>query len=585
MIKLRERRSACEPWRVRLVVAGCLLAFASLLGGASWRTQMQGDMLVSESESRYIDRVTLNGERGVIWDRNGRPLAMSSVVYSASVNPILYRRWAAKAGSERSEKAAALMGESLGVGRERMDEVLGRDDGFAYLRHNMSKERMLGVAGLGLPHLSFEKRYRRFYPSAQEAAHVTGFIDREGIGRAGVEAAFDGTLAPVAGEGHVLRTTAGDVLELLCKTPAEDGEQVVLTIDSRLQYFASVALSWTLDRHEAETASLVLMDVRTGDILALANVPTFNPNSIGGEVSVRRNRAVQDLIEPGSTMKPILAAVAIERGAVEPGTVLKTARPIRFGKYTVRDKKIDTDLTVAEVIMRSSNVGAVRISELLEDAAMWEGYSSFGFGGGELLGLPGEQAGLLRAHESWRPVEKATMTYGYGLSANLLQVTRAYAALGNGGMLPSPGLMHGEERPAPVRAVSAGTARTLIGMLENVVSTKGTAPKAAIPGYRVAGKTGTTNRRLEGAKGYDSEAYQSLFVGMAPASAPRFVCAVLVDNPKANGYYGGTVAAPVFSRVMELALLMYGVPPDEGVGDEGVGTVVASAGGAAAGGG
>ena len=582
MIILRERRSVCEPWRVRLVIACCLLAFASLLGGASWRAEMQGEMLVSESESRYIDRIGLNGERGVIWDRNGRPLAMSSVVYSASVNPILYRRWAKKAGEARDKEVVDLMLASVGLERERLNGILGRDQGFAYLRHNMTPDQVLDVAEIGLPHLSFEKRYRRYYPSAHEAAHVTGFINREGKGKAGIEAAMDVKLAPVPGEGFVLRTTRGKVLERLSLTQAEDGEEVVLSIDSRLQYFASQALAGALDRHEAKSASMVIMDVHTGDILAMANVPTFNPNSIGDEVSPRRNRSVQDVFEPGSTMKPILAAVAIEEGLIEPGTLLKTAKPIRFGKYTIKDKKINTDLTVAEVIMRSSNVGAVRISELLEDEQMWHGYSRFGFGSDPFIGLPGEETGTLRPHETWRAVEKATMTYGYGLSANLLQVARAYAAIGNGGLMPTPGLILGESRATSTRAVSSETARTVIGLLENVVSRKGTAPKAAVPGYRIAGKTGTTNKRKEGEKGYDSSTYQALFVGLAPASAPRFVCAVMVDRPTKNGHTGGSVAAPVFSQLMKLTMLLYGVPPDEPEPPEEL--VVASAGKASGGG-
>ena len=575
MIKLHEKRNMCEPWRVWLIVGCCLFAFALLLGGASWRAEMQGDMLVSESESRYIDKIGLNGERGVIWDRNGRPLAMSSVVYSASVNPILFRRWANKAGEQKTRAAALLMADSLGLEHEKLEEILSRDQGFSYLRHGLTPERMAYVASHDLPHLGFEKRYRRFYPSAQEAAHITGFVDLDGNGKSGIEAALDAKLSPVPGEGQVLRTTSGNVLEWLSMTPASDGEEVMLSIDSRLQYFASLALNWTLERHEAVSASLVLMDVKTGDILAMVNSPTFNPNSIGDDVFFRRNRAVQDVFEPGSTMKPILAAVALERGAIEPGTMLKTAKPIRFGKYLVKDKKVKTDLTVAEVIMRSSNVGAVRISELLEDSEMWDGYSRFGFGSPPFIGLPGEATGMLRDHETWRPVEKATMTYGYGLSANLLQVARAYGAIANKGILPTPGFILGEKRNGQTRAISEKTAQTVISLLENVVSNKGTAPKAAIPGYRVAGKTGTTNKRLEGKKGYEKDSFQAMFVGMAPATNPRFVCAVMVDNPKRNGHTGGSVAAPIFSKVMEHALLLYNVPIDEPTSDSEL--VVASA--------
>ena len=563
MIVLRERRSVCEPWRVSAVIICCLLAFTALLFGASWRAEIQGEMLVSESEKLYRDNIVLNGERGVIWDRNGRPLAMSSDVYSAVINPNLYRAWAEEAGEESAKEAFEKMLKSIGLERERLEKILGRDKGYAVLRHTMTPDQKRVVEEIGLPHLRFEKRYRRFYPSAHEAAHVTGFNNHKGKGKAGIEAAMDIKLAPESVTVEVLRTTDGKVLERLSQKQAENGEDVVLSIDSRLQYFASQALVGALDRHEAKSASMVIMEVHTGDILVMVNVPTFNPNSIGDDVPSRRNRSVQDVYAPGSTMKPILAAIAIEEGLIEPGTLLKTAKPIRIGKHTIKDKKIKTDLTVAEVIMRSSNVGAVRISALLEDEQMWNGYSRFGFGSNPFIGLPGEETGTLHPHENWRQIEKATMSYGYGLTANLLQIARAYAAIGNGGLLPTPGLILGESRPASTRAVSSETAKTVIGLLENVVSRRGTAALGAVPGYRIAGKTGTTNKRKEGEKGYDSKKFQALFVGLAPASAPRFVCAVMIDLPTKNGHTGGSVAAPVFAQLMKLTMLLYGVPPDE----------------------
>ena len=562
MIKLRERQVRCSQWRIMFVLSCCLLSFAVLLGGAAWRSAVQGDMLVSESMSRYLETVKLPGERGVIWDRNGRPLAMSSVVYSAHVNPVLFQHWAKGKDESIVEQVKRGYAESLEVESDRLEQVLGRNKGFAYLRHDLTPEQAEQVKSLKLPYLRLEKRYRRFYMSAQEAAHVIGFINANGKGVAGMEGLHQSHLTPVGGESLVLRTTGGQVLEVYSDKPAVDGRGLVLTLDSRLQYFSSVALERQLEKHGARSGSLILMDVRNGDILALANAPSFNPNNIGDDISQRRNRAVQDIFEPGSTMKPILSAIALEHGLVAPGTVLETARPIRFGRYTVKDKKIDTDLTVAEVIMRSSNVGAVRMAQMLEDEDMWDGYRSFGIGEDIRLGVPGETTGRMRNYKTWRPVEKATMAYGYGVSTNLLQLARAYAAIANNGMIPTPRIVLDEKGPEPARVASSATARSVIGMLENVVSNKGTAPKAAINGYRVAGKTGTTHKRQKNRKGYDTSSYQSVFVGMAPASSPRFVAAVIVDEPSKNGYYGGTVAAPVFAEVMGHALRMYGVPTD-----------------------
>ena len=562
MIKLRERQVVCQPWRINVIVLVLLLVFSSLCTGAAYRNIMQGDMLVNESTSRYINNVSLNGERGVIWDRNGRPLAMSSVVYSAHINPILFNRYLTNKDEKLINNLYQEISDGIGIDIDELKDSLSQDKGFIYLQHDLIPEVVDNIKLARIPYLGFEKRFRRFYPSAQEAAHITGFLDYDGNGITGIEANMHQFLNPIAGEKLVLRTTNGRVLEEFSRKPAVDGNDVTLTIDSRLQYFASIALAKVINKHKAKTGSLILMDVKNGDILALANMPTFNPNNISPQVNLRRNRAIQDIFEPGSTMKPILAAIAMEHGLITEQSLLATKKPIRFGKYLIQDKKIDTDLTTAEIIMRSSNVGAVRIAELLEDEIMWQGYNNFGFGSENILGITGETSGKLRNWETWREVEKATMAYGYGLSANLLQLTRAYAAIANNGYIPSPGLILNEERQSAIKVITPATAKRVIRMLETVVSEKGTAIKASINGYKVAGKTGTTHKRLEKVKGYDKKLYQSVFVGFAPASNPRFVCAVFIDEPTDNGYYGGTVAAPVFANVMGHALRLYSIPTD-----------------------
>lgn len=561
MVRLRERRTTYSHWRLSVVTFACLLVFAALLGGATWRGSFQGEKYVSEADRRYIEKVPLNGERGVIWDRNGRILAASAVVYSAYMNPTLYRRWEAKQDAAVVLQIEQSLQEKLGIAPAEFVEKKHRKNGFAYLQHNLLPSQKSRVAALGLPHVNFEKRYRRFYPAAQEAAHVIGFIDHSGIGREGIEGLAEGQLAATPGYKRVLKTTSGQELELFATEPALDGTDLALTIDTRLQYFASLAMSRIVEHHDAVSASMVLMNVRTGEILVMASVPTYNPNSGTDDPAKRRNRVVQDSFEPGSTVKPLLAAIAIEHGVVQPDTVLKTAQPIVYRGKTFTDKKIKADINLSETIMRSSNKGAVRVAELLPDEIMWQGFADFGIGK-RLLNWPGENRGVLHDWEKWRPVEKATMAYGYFVSSNLLQLARAYAALGNDGLMPTPTIILGTPRISPQPVVSRTTAAQVMQMMENVVSTHGTAPKANINGYRVAGKTGTSHKRKTATKGYDTEVYRSLFVGLAPASKPEFVAAVMVDEPRKNGYYGGTVAAPIFAEVVGHALKLYAIKPD-----------------------
>lgn len=567
MVRLRERRTTRSQWRQRLITFVCLSVFGALLGGTTWRGSFQGARLISEADRRYVETVPLNGERGVVWDRNGRLLAASAVVYSAYINPTLYQRWALKQDQIELAQHEQLLQERLGIEPSRLREILARDSGFAYLVHDLMPGQRSRINSLKLPHLGMEKRYRRFYPAAQEAAHVVGFIDHAGVGQEGIERFSEQHLAPRSGQMRVLRTNGGEVLELFESVPATNGQDLAVTIDTRLQYFASVAMSRIVEYHDANSASIVMLDIRTGDILVMANVPTYNPNSGTNDPDQRRNRVVQDSFEPGSTVKPLLAAIAIEAGVVEPNTILQTAKPIYYRGKTITDKKIKTNIDLNETIMRSSNKGAVRVAEMLSNEVMWQGFAEFGIGS-HLLGWPGENPGVLHDWQKWRPVEKATMAYGYFLASNLLQLARAYAALGNDGVLPTPGLIIGESRAPARRAISAETAAKVMAMMENVVSTHGTAPKANINGYRVAGKTGTSHKRRLNVKGYDTSVFRSLFVGLAPASDPVFVAAVLVDEPRRNGYYGGTVAAPIFSEVVGHALQLYGIAPDRLSADE-----------------
>ena len=561
-LRLRERRATCYPWRLQAVILVCVTVFAALLAGATWRGSIQGEMLVNEANRRYIEEVPLNGERGVIWDRNGRLLAASAVVYSAYINPVLYKRWVATQDKAEVAQLEKELIERLGITNEKFNQQRNRDNGFAYLQHDLLPEKQSYVALLNVPHLGFEKRYRRYYPAAHESAHVVGFIDHKGIGQEGVEKFANQHLAPTTGRMRSLRTTDGQILELFESQPAVNGSDLTVTIDSRLQYFASLAMARMVEKHQAKSASFVMMDIRNGDILAMASVPTYNPNSGTKDPDLRRNRVIQDSFEPGSTVKPLLAAIAIEQGLVQPETVLATAKPIVYRGKTITDKKIHSDISLSETIMRSSNKGAVRVAEMISDEIMWDGFRKFGIGVHK-LGWPGENTGVLHDWEKWRPVEKATMAYGYFVASNLLQLTQAYAALGNDGKSVQPRIIvQTSNNQIPTEIISADTAEQVMRMMENVVSTGGTAPRASINGYRVAGKTGTSHKRKTDVKGYQTDLYRSLFIGLAPVSNPVFVAAVLVDEPTRYGYYGGTVAAPIFSEVVGHALQLYAISPD-----------------------
>ncbi len=565
---MQKRRIHSDSWRVQAILVLCILAFACLFGGGVYRVEVDSAKLETEGLKRYLGKDALYGGRGSLLDRNGRPVAASGLTYDAHINPRLFRAW--ERGEDEDDVAGmrALLAFEFGIQPQKLAAILERDSGFVYLQKRLAPQRIEQLRALRLPHVGYDEYWERYYPSAHETAHLVGYTslgdDLRQVGKEGVEAMLEPALAPRDGYVRFLRTGKGRRVEILEEIQASDGADIGLTIDTRLQYFASAALANIVERHDADSASLILMDVRTGEILTMANVPTFNNNTREGPSASRRNRSVTDMFAPGSTMKPIVAALAIEQGLVNPSTMLSLSEPLRIGKKSFDDPKMPDDITVQEMIMRSSNEGVVRVVQMLEDKTMWEGLHSFGFGSGKMLGLKGEAGGVLHHYAKWKPIEKATLGYGYNISANLLQLARAYAALGNRGFLPQPHLVSGTG-PYPQRPIiSAGTARAAMAMLETVVaSDKGTARRARIPGYRVAGKTGTVLRRKPEGKGYETDKYQSIFVGVAPASNPRFVSAVFVDNPKRDGYYGGLVAAPIFSRVMGHALRLYAVLPDQ----------------------
>jgi cell division protein FtsI (penicillin-binding protein 3) len=419
------------------------------------------------------------------------------------------------------------------------------------------------VVQLGIKGVFLQREYRRFYPAGEVMAHVVGFTDINDRGQEALELAYDQALAGRPGSRRVIRDRLGHIIEDVesIQRP-EHGAVLTLSLDTRLQYLAFRELRNAVAEHRAKAGGIVVLDVTNGEILAMANLPSYNPNNRGRiEAQRTRNRAVTDLFEPGSTLKPFTAAAALEARTVRPESLIQTAPgQLTIGKRTIHDAHPQGVLTVAQVIQKSSNVGAAKLALGLPAEALWKLFSEVGFGNPPESGFPGEVSGKLRSHRSWRPIEQATMSYGHGISVSLLQLARAYTIFATDGMLQQVALVKRTAQPTLTRVISPETAQSVRAMLELAVQPGGTAPRAQVTGYRVAGKTGTAHK-IEG-RGYAANKYVSAFVGFAPVSAPRLVVAVMIDEPTAGQYYGGAVAAPVFSRVTGEALRLLGVAPD-----------------------
>jgi cell division protein FtsI (penicillin-binding protein 3) len=415
---------------------------------------------------------------------------------------------------------------------------------------------------MNIPGIFLQREYRRYYPSGEVMAHLLGFTDVDDKGQEALELAFNDTLTGKAGSRRVIKDRLGHIVEDVdsIRTP-QNGARLQLSIDAKIQYLAFRELKKAVIDHRAKAGGIVVLDAHTGEVLAMANMPSYNPNNRGRYDARRtRNRAVTDLFEPGSTLKPFTAAAALEAGTVKPGTVIQTAPGrLTIGNRTIHDAHTEGALTVEQVIQKSSNVGAAKIALGLAPEQMWTLFNKVGFGAVPKSGFPGEAAGRLRPYGGWKPIEQATMSYGHGISLSLLQLARAYTVFATDGLMRPVTLLKRDTPEEGTPVISPVTAREVRHMLEMVTQTGGTAPRAQITGYRVAGKTGTAHK-LEG-RGYAHDKYVSSFVGLAPASAPRLIVAVMIDEPLGQ-YYGGTVAAPVFAEVMAGALRMLSIPPD-----------------------
>ncbi len=541
-------------WRSRLLLALIAGGFLVLAGRAVYLQGWNNDFLQQKGESRYSRVLEISANRGKITDRHGEALAISTPVKSV---------WAIPEEVQYSSQQRAKLAALLELPPREIDKRLNESTAFVYLKRQISPEVAERVGELRIAGLFQNREYRRYYPGGDVMAQVLGFTGADDAGQEGIELAFQSTLAGKSGSRRVIKDRLGQIVEdTESIREAQNGRDLVLALDAKLQNLAFSQLKLAVDSNKAKAGAIVVLNAKTGEVLALANLPTYNPNNRNRLSGAQlRNRAITDTFEPGSTLKPFTVALAIEQGTVTPETMIATAAgSLSIGHATIHDAHHFGDMTVAQVIQRSSNVGAAKIALSLPAAAMWSMFDSVGFGSAPRLGFPGEAGGKLRPYKNWRPIEQATMAYGHGISVSLLQLARAYTIFARDGELMPLSLLRVDASLAGKQVVSPATARKLRDMLELAVQPGGTAPRARVMGYRVAGKTGTAHKEENG--GYAQYKYVASFVGLAPVSDPRLVIAVMLDEPSAGQYYGGAVAAPVFSAVMGGALRMLGVPPD-----------------------
>lgn len=554
-----ERPSPMQSYPVRRHTV--LLFFAAVLSVLVWRALdlqvLHRDFLQGQADARHLRVVSIPAIRGTITDRNGEPLAMSTPIDSVWANP--QELISAREYLPRLAKVLELDRRVL----ERLVEERA-DREFVYLKRHVSPEQAAQAMALQAPGVALQREYKRFYPAGEVVAHVVGFTNVDDVGQEGLELAFDDWLQGKPGAKRVLKDGKGRIIQDVesIREP-RPGRDLALSIDRRVQYLAYRELKSAVLENRARGGSAVILDVQTGEVLAMVSQPSYNPNNrkdLNG--SQYRNRAVTDVFEPGSAVKPFAVAIGLESGRYRPDTLIETTPgQYRLGRFTIKDIRNYGLIDVATVISKSSNVGSAKIALSLPAERLWDIYRRIGFGAGTGSGFPGEAAGLLRHYRQWREIDHATLSFGYGLSVTPLQLARAYAVLAGDGSRRPVSFLQLEEPPAGEPVVAPAIVAQLRSMLEAAVATGGTAAQAQVAGYRVAGKTGTV--RKSGVGGYEENKYRSVFVGMVPASRPRLVMAIMIDEPRGEEYYGGLVAAPVFSKVMSGALRLLNIPPDD----------------------
>ena len=542
-------------WRLTLLMLVLLAMFAGLAARAVWLQGFHTSFLQQKGNSFSKKDLAVPAHRGRITDRNGEVLALSTPQYQIFVTP---------RGMKPNAKQFAALANLLDVGESQLKKTLDDGEGeFLTIKARVEPWIAEKIVALRITGLEVQRNYRRHYPDAEVTSHLIGLTNVDDVGQEGIELAQNEWLAGKQGMRRVVVDNKRNIIdEAGAGLAPQEGRDIALSIDRRLQHLAFRELKTAIETHKAKAGGAVVIDVRTGEILALANWPTYDPNQRETIARERaRNRALTDVFEPGSTLKPFTVAAAMEAGLVKPTTVLQTAPgSMTINGATIHDAHAYGPLTVEQIIQKSSNVGSAKMALMMKPETMWQFLSRSGFGTPPKTGFPGEVGGRLRPYKSWRPIEQATMAYGHGISVNLVQLARAYTIFATDGELKPVSLLKTSSEVAGQPVIKPETARAVRRMMEAAASPQGTAPKAQVAGYRVAGKTGTAHK-LEG-RGYAARRYVSSFVGLAPVSNPRLVIAVMIDDPTGGLYYGGTVAAPAFSRIADGALRTLNVPHD-----------------------
>lgn len=542
--------------RATLVGVFFVAAAASLVARSVHLQVLNKDFLNQQADTRHLRIESISAHRGMITDRNGEPLAISTPVDSIWANPKELAR-----AVDSVPKLARL----LGIDSQNLIRRITRsmDKEFIYLKRHLSPKKAQEVLALKLPGVNVQREYQRYYPAGEVVGHLIGFTDIDDEGQEGLELAFNHWLAGESGAKRVLKDRLGRSVENVESIrPPRHGKDLRTSIDLRIQYVAYRSLKAAIQSYSAESGSIVVLDVQTGEVLAIANQPTYNPNDRAQFSAERyRNRAITDIFEPGSSIKPLVVAAALESGQYRPSSIVDTSP----GYVVVGAKKIEDShnlgrISLTTILARSSNVGITKLAMSLQPDQLWDTMTKFGLGTLTSSGFPGESAGLLTHYSHWRPISQATLAYGYGVSVTPLQLAQAYSALGSDGILRPVSLVALDSANEGERILSVDSAVAVRRMLEEVVRPGGTATKAAVTGYRVAGKTGTAWKFAAG--GYSKDKYVSIFAGLAPASNPRLAAVIVINEPRGELYYGSDVAAPVFSKVMSESLRLLAIPPD-----------------------
>jgi len=543
--------------RSRFVATCLLLGGVMLIARAVHLQVFNTEFLTRQAEIRHLRVAKISAHRGVITDRNGEPLAVSTPVDSIWVNP----RQLAEAAGRIKDLAGAMR-----IDGDKLTRRIARntDKEFMYLRRHMRPADAAAIVRLDIPGVGIEREYRRYYPAGEVAGHLIGFTDIDDVGQEGVELAFDQWLVGEAGKKRVMKDRLGQVVEDVerIKQPSP-GRELAASIDLRIQYLAYRELKAAIQRSAAAAGSAVVLDVDTGEVLAMVNQPAYNPNDRAQfSASKYRNRAITDIFEPGSSLKTLVVAAALESGRYSAGSIVDTSPGyVQVGAKLIEDHDNLGRISLTTLLAKSSNVGAIKVAMSLPSDSLYAVLSGFGLGRLSASGFPGESAGLLSHHSNWRPISQATLAFGYGLSVTPLQLAQAYAIIAADGLHRPVSLLRIDRPPIVRRVISEDTARDVLAMLEAVVTSgEGTGKRAAVPGYRVAGKTGTARKVVSG--GYSEDHHTALFAGIAPVSRPRLAIVVVVDDPSNGEYYGGELAAPVFSNIAQGALRILAVPPD-----------------------